>query len=279
MKSLAESSFLVAGCVRNAQKTIEKDIERFEKSLKTAKSLEFILIESDSKDSTVKRIQEINSVKKNIRLIQLGDLEKNYKERTDRLAFCRNKYLDLIISDYKHIDFVVISDFDNLNKKLSYDSVISCWDNTDWDMCSANQNGPYYDIYALRHNLWNPKNAFEQVEFFNNFINIFKSYYLNVYSKMIKIPFNNEWIQVESSFGGFAIYKKECFEIGARYIGNENGIQICEHVPFNKTLVNKNFKLFINPKLINASLTDHTRILKWYFLPYFIIKKLLKNFF
>ena len=79
-----------------------------------------------------------------------------------------------------------------------------------------------------------------------------------LYSKVKTIPTVNEWIEVESSFGGLAIYKKKCFYKN-EYVGlYNNGEEICEHVHFNQKLRNNGLKLFINPRLINAKHTEHT---------------------
>jgi hypothetical protein len=82
------------------------------------------------------------------------------------------------------------------------------------------------------------------------------------YSKMIKIPENCDWINVDSAFGGLAIYRKEAIVHG-QYVGiNSLGGQICEHVPFHDDLISKGFRIFINPKLINATYTEHSNELR-----------------
>jgi hypothetical protein len=45
----------------------------------------------------------------------------------------------------------------------------------------------------------------------------------------------------------------------ARYVGlNEVGEEVSEHVSFHRALKQQGYRLFINPKMINASYTDHT---------------------
>ena len=80
---------------------------------------------------------------------------------------------------------------------------------------------------------------------------------------MITIPASNEWIDVESAFGGFAIYRRNWFDI-VKYVGvTEDGDEVCEHVSINLTMRKAGAKIFINPQLINAGLTPHTRHLKF----------------
>jgi hypothetical protein len=66
-----------------------------------------------------------------------------------------------------------------------------------------------------------------------------------------------EWIEVESAFGGLAIYRREALLEG-RYNGVRDGEGICEHVPLHAELRAKGRRIFINPALINANRTDHS---------------------
>ena len=80
----------------------------------------------------------------------------------------------------------------------------------------------------------------------------------SVYSKMITLPQASEWIEVDSAFGGLAIYRKAMFE-HCKYVGiTEAGEEFCEHVYFHRILKSLGAKLYINPKLINAAMTEHT---------------------
>ena len=75
---------------------------------------------------------------------------------------------------------------------------------------------------------------------------------------MIEIPENSEWIEVDSAFGGLAIYKRDAI-FGQFYIGiNSTGSETCEHVSFHKELRSLGKKIFINPALINGGLNEHS---------------------
>ncbi len=126
-------------------------------------------------------------------------------------------------------------------------------------MCAANQDGPYYDIWALRHKEWCPEDCWAQYNFLNQYrLDFEKNLWGSVYSKMITIAQDSEWIDVDSAFGGLAIYKKTAFDV-CRYVGiTEMGEEFCEHVYFHRQLKSIGAKLYINPKLINAGMTEHT---------------------
>lgn len=77
-----------------------------------------------------------------------------------------------------------------------------------------------------------------------------------------------------------AVYKKECFD-KSEYVGlYEDGEEICEHVPFNQKLRKSGAKLFINPRLINANITEHSEPSSfWKIMRRKIKEKLAKIFF
>ena len=255
--------FLVTGLARNCAKQIKGDVARLKSAIGKTKELYWLIIESDSEDSTVSALANLTKEIENFSYISLGELRSKLPLRTERLAYCRNTYLDQIRHNktYDHIDYVVVSDFDGLNTHISTPAIESCWERYDWDMCAANQKGPYYDIWALRHKKWCPGDCWSQYNFLKKFTPIDQNIiYSCVHSLMIELPVNNDWIEVDSAFGGLAIYKKKLFNMG-KYIGiSKEGNEICEHVHFHNNLRQHNARLFINPKLINAEYTEHTEM-------------------
>lgn len=255
------SSFLIVGTTRNCEKSIKQSFAKLKSSLGKVKKIQFLFIESDSNDKTVTILSKLSDENENFKYISLGSLIDKYPLRTQRLAFCRNVYVKEIRENnrYKDVNYVVVSDLDNINDCLSIDAFESCWERNDWDMCSANQLGVYYDMFALRHKEWMPydyKILYKSLKKKNP---KYKKHLHDIlYSRVKTIPTNSEWIEVESSFAGLAIYKKECFD-KSEYVGlYEDGEEICEHVPFNQKLRSYGTKLFINPRLINANITEHS---------------------
>jgi hypothetical protein len=270
---ISNYNFLVVGTVRNSEKKVTKDVLRLQHVLEKSKELHWLIIESDSEDLTIIELEKLKKKINNFRFMSLGNLRDKIPDRNERLAYCRNQYVREIqkFNAYKNIDYVIVCDLDGINTLISKTALASCWDRNDWDMCSANQSGPYYDVWPLRHKHWSPNDCWAQYNFFDSLkINNEKNLSNSVYSRMIKLPFSSEWIEVDSAFGGLAIYKKKLFDV-SEYCGvDEIGNKISEHVPFNLTLKRKGAKLFINPRLINAEYTEHTSHL---FLSKFIIRK------
>ncbi len=255
-----QSKFLVVGLVKNCSKTVNLDVFRLLKALDFSESVSFLLIESDSSDSTLNELEHLKNSISNFEYISLGNLAERFSIRTERLAYCRNVYLDIIKYDYKYknIDFIVVADFDGINNLICKASFAACFSKSNWDVCTSNQLGPYYDIWALRHSLWCPNDVWSEYEFLCKFTrNKRDALETTIYSKMIIIPPSSDWISVKSAFGGLAIYKKNILS-KARYCGLDfNRNPVCEHVPFNTTLIEQGYRIFINPALINSGFNEH----------------------
>lgn len=258
---------IIVGIVRDIEDSIKVDFERFSKAFSRFNKLDFYLIESGSSDNSVKKLEQLSMENKNF-LFRHLEIDSAVN-RTSNMANARNAYLEYLRKDakYSEYDYVVIADFNNLNKKLVKQAVDSCWDNTTWDVVTANQSGRYYDIWALRHPLWSPNDCWEAAAFYRKFIKfpeVALSYALR--ARSLRIPKTAEWIEVDSAFGGLAIYKSNLMNSQAIYRGlNSEGNAVCEHVPFNKKIRESGAKVFVNPRMINARITDHTRRLSLLF--------------
>ncbi len=260
LKKLENSSVLIVGIVRNVEKSIHKDYFRLSNSFSNFKQVSWFLVESDSTDRSVEILKSLASNNGNFEFVSLGNLQDLIPERTQRMAFARNRYLEEAKKKYSDTDLIVVADFNNLNKLVNSEKVATLWNHTEWEVVTANQEGPYYDVWALRHKLWSPNDCWQAHTFFRKFIkNPEKALYATVNSRMLKIPKKAEWIQVDSAFGGLGIYRTKA-ALNSQYSGlDENGELICEHVPFHQGITAKGGRIFINPALTNMRLTDHSR--------------------
>lgn len=260
-KDFFSSSFLIVGLARNCEEVIHNEVKKINEAFSEAASIDWLIIESDSDDRT---IQKLDSFTDDLRLryITLGRLQQKYPRRTERIALCRNCYLEEIKSnpEYEKIDYVVVADLDGVNSKLTAASVKTCWQwDVNWDACFANQSAPYYDIWALRHDLWSPTDCFEQEAFLRRIgVNDFYNKYISVLSKMVCIPKTYKPIKVKSAFGGLGIYKKNLL-LNGKYVGvDEKGNEVCEHVYFHNNFLGC-ANLYIIPSLINCGWNEHSR--------------------
>ncbi|MBM5799427.1 MAG: hypothetical protein FJ077_01000 [Cyanobacteria bacterium K_DeepCast_35m_m2_023] len=260
--SPVDSQFLVVGAVRNCAYTLEAEIERLRRALQFASAVSFFLVESDSEDETPQLLSLLRRSIPGFRYASLGHLSDLMPARTERIAYCRNIYLNYIQSDSacEKIEFVLVADFDGVNERLNEQSLLSCFSRSDWDVACANQSGLYYDIYALRHPYWSPSDCLAQQQvLFALGASKFRSFYMAHYSKMLKISPHSDWIQVDSAFGGCALYRRQAL-LGVSYCGlNASGAQICEHVELHRQIRESGGIIFINPALINShQASEHT---------------------
>jgi len=182
----------------------------------------------------------------------------NIDERIARITYCRNAYVDYVHKRKDDFDFIAVADLDGVNILLNANKVLSCWSRSDWDVCTANQLGPYYDIYALRAENWNEKDCWNEARaLYSSGLNPIKASITSIQKKQILIPEDSEWIRVTSAFGGLAIYSKDAFLLGRYDVRTKSEFRVSEHVPFNESISSNDFRIFINPKLTNFELNIH----------------------
>jgi hypothetical protein len=179
---------LVAGLARNCASSLKADVLRLQHSLVDFNQVYWLIIESDSSDDTLVKLEELTAEIPCFNYISLGVLSEKYPLRTERIAFCRNTYIKELKENpiYKQIEFVIVADFDGINNLISKKAIATCFTRDDWDVCTSNQQGRYYDIWALRHKVWCPNDCWEQASFFQRYgLDKIKAQYSAVYSKML----------------------------------------------------------------------------------------------
>ena len=254
-----DSSVAVVGIVKDVAASLQSDLNQIKSALSDFKEVKWFLVESNSNDNSKLVLKNQSNLDHNFHFTSIKTkLSKD--SRIPGMSEARNRYLEELRANpiFQDCDYVVIADFNGLNDKINRTAVASCFSRSDWDICCANQDGPYYDVWALRHPLWSPNDCWRELEFLRKFIKYpEKALYAAVQSRMIRIPKDAEWIEVDSAFGGFAIYKKYPLLNASYNAFDQLGNIICEHVPLNMQLRNNGARIFINPALVNTSFTDH----------------------
>ena len=165
-----------------------------------------------------------------------------------------NTYIHHILKHYdsEKSDYTIVIDLDNVCRSFSNESFLSCFEFEQcWDGCFPVME-PYYDIWALRHPQIMPYD-------FNDINGTFpiilgdKNIYDLTFLPIRNLNFKSikGLLEVDSAFGGFAIYKSNIYYEGS-YGGREIGKEICEHVLFNKSLKNLPQFLIISSKKSSA---------------------------
>lgn len=255
----AGKQVLVVGTARNCARHLRADIERLQAAFPGV-HLSWLIVESDSSDQTVALLHSLRQQMERFSFLSLGALSAAMPQRTGRLAHCRNAYAEQIRANpaYAGVDYVVVADFDGINARIGPEAVASCGARDDWDVVAANQAGPYFDIWALRHRDWCPGDCWAEYRFLTGHgLGEERALAAAVHARMITLPPDGDWVEVDSAFGGLAIYRKSMFDL-ASYAGTIDGVPCCEHVPFHQALRHQGRRIFINPALVNGGLSEHT---------------------
>ena len=262
--SHSNSKVAIFATARNCAQSVVNDVTKLQSAFASFKNLYWFVVESDSSDDTVARLQDLRQSVANFEYVSLGVLEPSYPLRTERIAFCRNHYLNEFRTNPRLSDaeYIVVADLDGVQDLITAEGVMSCFQRQDWGVCSANQQGLYYDIWALRHPVWSPNDCWQQKYMLQDLgLSQEQAAYAAVFSRMIEISRQSGWIEVDSSFGGLAIYKSDALG-AATYNGRADnnlwGGQVCEHVAFHMALKARGVRLFINPQMINTALNEHS---------------------
>lgn len=259
-KPIDEADLVVVGCVRNGARTVRRAVETLARATTNFASVRFLIVESDSVDTTILELRCLRNELSCLEFTSLGPLAQRLPERTERIAACRNRYLDELRNDprYAAVDYVMVADLDGVNQDLTAEAVASCWaTNAPWDVVTANQRDAYYDIWALRHGAWCPDDCHRQYSQLRALLGRERAQAIAIHSRMARLSAKAEWIEVDSAFGGLAIYRREVLLAGC-YRGTLDGWPVCEHVPLHAELRARGCRIFINPALINAHRTDHS---------------------
>jgi glycosyltransferase involved in cell wall biosynthesis len=255
---ISEATVLLAGTARDVATHIGSEIDRLITATKQFKQVFVLIVESDSSDNTLSVLEDLKKSIPNFDYLALGKLSENIPSRTERLAHCRNQVIEAVRSNplYATVDYVMLADLDGLNSELTASAIANCWNGTTpWDVVTANQLDFYYDVYALRHRDWSPSDCLSQQIRLEPVLGHDASINLSVWAKQVKLPPERGYIEVDSAFGGFAIYKKVAFLAGT-YIGRmvDDGQEkdVCEHVAMHAAIRKAGYQIFINCALINC---------------------------
>jgi len=237
------SSATIVGTARDIEKYLPTTIKKIELISNTFKKVNIIIYENDSIDNTLKILNnwKLNS-KYDIKIISETNIPG---KRTHRLSYARNLLLDeaLKLNNY----YLIVIDLDDVNSSLTIDNFLSSFSyENDWACLCANQKDKYYDLWALRtkddwmnFDCWQCFNEKNDIDFC-------------VKSREKNLPVQKKLIEVESCFGGLAIYKTKYLR-NCKYYGGKDDFETCEHVNFNNDIRNKNNgTIFINTNMINS---------------------------
>jgi hypothetical protein len=269
------SSCLICGCVRNCEQHLDKVFDNIKKIQSLFDNTKIIISFDVSEDFTLLKLINLKSIF-DIDIIINKDKLSNI--RTVNIERARNKIIKKIYNEYTDYVYFIMIDMDDVSTKPIDIEILkdSLHKNTIWDGLFFN-NENYYDFWALnfkdfQYSCWHSSDVKNLIKIMND--------------EFKKECINKEFIECQSAFGGFGIYKtekfKNCFyrslidlslfninniqnvyndhKIG--YIINSE-IYDCEHRYFHLSAIKNNgARLMINNKnLFPKYIGEHTNIL------------------
>lgn len=262
------STALIAGLARNCAETLPATLRRIETLRKSFATSHVYIFTNDNVDGTLGVLKAWQAHDPTITVDCEDGLCLRFSQRTQRIAYGRNKYLDLI-RKRPDLEYLVVMDLDGVNDHLTAEprfSAAIAAAPRHWGGVFANQRQRYYDVWALRHATWSPDDCWQRVraEVRPGLANAFMrriglapsrsdAVARYVHARQRYIPASEPPIEVLSAFGGFGMYRASAIENNAQYIGLLHGAPVCEHVSFNTTIRG----LYILPSLLNDAPLEH----------------------
>lgn len=195
----------ICGCVKNCDKYLDKIFKNIDKMRNFFKNTKIIISYDISTDKTYDLLKKYQQLDKNI--IILENNNKLSKKRVENISNARNLILKYIKNNTNKYEYFIMMDFDDVcSNKIKINILDEVLQQKDrWDCISFNKSG-YYDIWALAYNQF----IISWQHMFQNKSNAIL--YLNdVKKNIINDLKNNIFLEVDSAFNGFAIYKTNKF--------------------------------------------------------------------
>lgn len=266
MKPPQQSEVVIVGAARNVESALQKQVRVFDRAFASFAKTSYVVVESDSSDRTVAILGELKNSNPDFHFLSLGKLQTELPLRTQRLVRARNAAIEFCVENPRlsKADYVVVADWDGVNFQLTEKAVFSCWNHKGWDVATANQPEEYYDVWALRHPTWCSGDCWEEYRRLERELGSEVAHQIAVSSKRIRIPETHGAIEVESAFGGLAIYRSGVFFQSRYGIPDSSDGEVCEHVAFHAEMRARGARIIINPALVNTfSLYETMPLFSW----------------
>lgn len=200
--------------------------------------------ENDSDDGTDKVLDEYARIEDGVVIEHdtLGSIDSRgfERERTERLAACRNKCLEWVRANAADTAWTIVLDTDPA-RGFSPDGIFNSIGWLAEKMASVNVPEPggmasyslyrtadgiaHYDAWAARPNWWRDRRDEIGFAWFSAFLP----------------PVGSPPVPMNSAFGGLCVYRTQAFLTGG-YTGED-----CEHVGHHRRMRDAGYQMFLNP--------------------------------
>ena len=237
----------VVGAVRNVGKSISSTIADIQRFCGVTQVHSWLFVESDSTDATLEALDYLAVRIPGLKFHSLGHLRSSVPERVLRIAMARQFALDRIRNEIEPEDVVIVADCDGLTRSLVRNDLTRTLQLMGkYSAITANSIGRYYDILALRAKGWVEDDYRERRSRLMSSGQSFASAHFQSLVSKQKVVSGRHAFEVDSAFGGFAIYAGSAYLCSNYQI--TSGLE-CEHVHFNRRLRSHGHRICIDPEL------------------------------
>jgi hypothetical protein len=265
---------LITGCAQNCSHWLPAVLANVEQLRSLCQESRVLLLENDSNDNTVARLRAYSNSSSQVHALGFPGLNARIPIKTVRLAHLRNTALAWLEQHggWGSIDLLVVLDLDGVNADPwdlnQLQAALQWWQRQpNAAGLFANQMGPYYDLWALRHPQLCPDDVWaamlrrhgEQPELSDE--ELLEAVYE---PRQFSLGRDQPPLEVESAFGGLAFYSAAWLARSRARYGGEEPLswqgpkgqrwlrwQCCEHVALHRQLRAVGGRLWIHPQLIN----------------------------
>lgn len=241
----AESDVAIVAIARNAVPFIANTLLLCASVVDRFRSAKMFVFENDSTDGTDRLLDEVAASVKWFSTAHetLGgpDSRGFERDRTERLAYCRNKCLEWVRENAAGTPWTIVVDMDpqagfspdgvlnsvaRLSEQMISASTIRAGGMASYSLYRKRDGVAHYDAWAARPVSW-WRDRRNEIGF-------------NWFSAFLP-PVGSPPCPMNSAFGGLTVYRTEAFLAGG-YSGDD-----CEHVPHHRRMREAGYGMWLNP--------------------------------
>ena len=224
---------------RDCEKNINNNIKIIENYRSQFSKSTVIIIENDSIDSTKNILENWKNNTKEIVLKSQNHPEWKNLNRVERIANCRNEYMNELRNLNDEYDYVIVLDMD---VELQNVNLLNIINKAPKDFSALTANGRYYvELFGKKIPV-KYYDLYAYVPYKSQIIEYKQSELMKNGDKLEKDIRKTNFLLCDSAFGGLAIYKYAAIkQLCYKLIKNTRSTffsTICEHVLFNKSCMN-----------------------------------------
>jgi len=196
---------IISGCVRNCEMYLKNVFENIKKiqEIDALNVKQIVLAYDESTDNTLFALEEL---KKEFNIEILINKTPLTNERTQNICKARNNLLQYINNLEYDVEYMIMMDFDDVCAKPMFTNVLVevLAESALWDCVSFN-NERYYDFWALsigdfQYSCWHWNDSHKVIRLMHEYL-----------QEQLNEACAN-YIECDSAFNGFAIYKYKRFK-------------------------------------------------------------------